>query len=177
MFHQILVAVDRSEMGRQVLAQAIELATMFNARLNLVNVLAIGDEESPNMPVLTGHDFYPGGLSRSVVEIYEELWQDYTERRLKFLRTLADEAIAMGVTTDIYQMLGSPGQSICELAHDINADLIILGRRGLSGLNELFLGSTSNYVLHYAPCSVLTVQGSIKKDVKNPETKQIPTVV
>ncbi len=38
------------------------------------------------------------------------------------------------------------------------ADLIVLGRRGRTGLAEALLGSVSNYVLHHAPCSVLVVQ-------------------
>ena len=46
---------------------------------------------------------------------------------------------------------------ICELAKFWNADLIIMGRRGRSGLAEVFLGSESNYVLHHAPCSVQIV--------------------
>ncbi len=43
----------------------------------------------------------------------------------------------------------------------MGADLIVVGRRGRSGLSELILGSASNYVLHHAPCSVLTLQGKI----------------
>ncbi|CCQ49032.1 hypothetical protein CWATWH8502_2292 [Crocosphaera watsonii WH 8502] len=37
-------------------------------------------------------------------------------------------------------------------------DVIVMGHRGISGLQEFFLGSVSNYVLHHAPCSVLIVQ-------------------
>jgi nucleotide-binding universal stress UspA family protein len=33
-----------------------------------------------------------------------------------------------------------------------------MGRRGRTGLSELFLGSVSNYVTHHAPCSVLTLK-------------------
>ena len=44
------------------------------------------------------------------------------------------------------------------LAKDWNADLIIMGRRGLTGLSEMFLGSVSNYVVHHASCSVLLIQ-------------------
>ncbi|MEO0350033.1 MAG: universal stress protein, partial [Cyanobacteria bacterium P01_A01_bin.15] len=43
-----------------------------------------------------------------------------------------------------------------------NADLIMMGRRGRSGFSELLLGSVSNYVMHHAPCSVLTVQGVLQ---------------
>ncbi|MCZ8054719.1 MAG: universal stress protein, partial [Microcystis sp. LE19-12.2C] len=49
-------------------------------------------------------------------------------------------------------------KTICKVAREENIDLIVIGRRGRSGLGELFLGSVSNYVLHHAPCSVLIVQ-------------------
>jgi len=50
--------------------------------------------------------------------------------------------------------------------------LVVVGRRGHSGLSELFLGSVSNYVLHRAPCSVLTIQGeALKKATQTAEEK------
>jgi nucleotide-binding universal stress UspA family protein len=47
---------------------------------------------------------------------------------------------------------------ICQVAKDWGAELIMVGRRGNSGLSELILGSVSNYVVHHAHCSVLIVQ-------------------
>lgn len=157
MFRKLLVAVDRSDLSHSVFDRGLALAKSMAARLVLLNVLSPEEEESPNMPVLIGQDFYSGGLDRSVVEIYQELWQGYADRGLAMLRSLADEATAAGVSTEMTQRLGSPGRIICEVAQELDVDLIILGRRGRSGLNELLLGSVSNYVMHHAPCSVLTV--------------------
>ncbi len=160
MFHKILVAVDRSPMGKQVFDEALSLAQALGASLALLNVLSLEEEESPNMPVLMGPNAaYPGGISSSVMEIYQELWQAYAERGLKLLRSLAEEAVEAGVPTEILQGVGSPGSTICELAQTLETDLIMMGRRRHSRLNELLLGSASNYVLHHAPCSVLIVQG------------------
>jgi nucleotide-binding universal stress UspA family protein len=44
------------------------------------------------------------------------------------------------------------------MAKSWQADLIVLGRRGLKGISEIFLGSVSNYIVHQALCSVLIVQ-------------------
>ncbi|NJL84581.1 MAG: universal stress protein [Chloroflexaceae bacterium] len=60
--------------------------------------------------------------------------------------------------------VGDPGTQICQLAGEWQADLIIIGRRGLQGLTELLLGSVSNYVVHHAPCSVLVVHSEISRD-------------
>ncbi len=161
MFHKILVAIDRSPVGKQVFAEALSLAQAVGAKLVLLNVLSLEEEESPNMPVLMGPNVaYPGGISSSVMEIYQELWQSYAERGLKLLRSLGEDAVNAGVPTEILQSVGSPGSTICELAQAVHADLIVMGRRQHSRLNELLLGSASNYVLHHAPCSVLTVQGA-----------------
>jgi nucleotide-binding universal stress UspA family protein len=56
--------------------------------------------------------------------------------------------------------VGDPGQVICEVAKSWDADLILMGRNRKSGISELFLGSSSNYVLHHAVCSVLVVQST-----------------
>lgn len=160
MFHKILVAIDRSPVGKQVFVEALSLAKAVGASLVLLNVLSLEEEESPNMPVLMEpNGFYPGGISSSVVEIYQELWQSYADRGVQLLRSLAEDAIKAEVPTEILQSVGSPGSTICELAQTLDADLIVMGRRQHSRLNELLLGSASNYVLHHAPCSVLTVQG------------------
>jgi nucleotide-binding universal stress UspA family protein len=77
------------------------------------------------------------------------------------LRSHQAIAQALDVDTEIHQKLGSnPGRVICDLARGLQSDLIVVGRRGLTGLSEILMGSVSNYVTHYAPCSVLTVQGS-----------------
>ena len=65
----------------------------------------------------------------------------------------------MGISTESKCEVGHPGALIRDLAKDWNADLIVMGRRGLSSLQEVFLGSVSNYILHHAPCSVLVVHG------------------
>jgi len=61
------------------------------------------------------------------------------------------------VDAEFTQNTGSPGRVICEIAKAWQADLIILRRRGYSGLTEMLLGSVSNYVLHHAPCSIHVV--------------------
>jgi nucleotide-binding universal stress UspA family protein len=73
------------------------------------------------------------------------------------LQSFSAQANTSGINTEFTQNTGSPGRKICELATVWNADLIIIGRRGRSGLAEFFLGSVSNYVLHHAPCSVQIV--------------------
>jgi nucleotide-binding universal stress UspA family protein len=68
-----------------------------------------------------------------------------------------DAAIALGIKADSQQILGSPGKTICKVAKETEADLIVVGHRGRWGLTEILLGSVSNYVFHHANCCVLVV--------------------
>jgi nucleotide-binding universal stress UspA family protein len=55
-------------------------------------------------------------------------------------------------------ILGSPAATICEVAEQENADLIVMGSRGKNPVSGLFLGSVSTRVLQFATCPVLIVK-------------------
>lgn len=158
MFHKILVALDDSDSSHQVFAKAVALAEATNASLMLLRVLSPfeGEYSGSIYPAIDG--IYPG-LHRQTVQIYMNQWHQFEQQALESLRSLSCKAIEAGVRAEFTQNFGDPGRTICEVARTWDADLIMVGRRGRAGLSELFLGSVSNYVLHHAPCSVLTVQG------------------
>ena|SRR3990167_1463195 len=60
----------------------------------------------------------------------------------------------------------SAGKSVCEEAEFYQVDVIVVGRRKLSGLQRAVSSSTSSYVLHNAHCSVLVVKYEDSKDEK-----------
>jgi len=157
MFHKILAAVDGSMIGEQAFEQAISLTKAMNAQLMLIHVQAPFESTYPS-PVFPFESTYPGA-SAQAFEIQMEAWEAQHHRGAQLLQALNDRAIAAGVDAQSTQPLGNPGQTICEFAQTWGADLIVIGRRGHTGLDELIVGSVSNYVVHHAPCSVLTVQG------------------
>lgn len=156
MFQKILVAVDCSEMGRHVFHQALELAKPTGAELLLLHVLTAEESGSPEMFVSPGLSYYPV-VNDAVLTVYRERWQHFEEQGLDMLRSLTEMAEANGVKVGYRQIPGSPGRTICAIAEDWDAQLIIMGRRGLSSIREMLLGSVSNYVLHHANCSTLTI--------------------
>ncbi len=160
MFHKILVAIDKSEMSQQVFDKAVSLAKATDARLMLLHVSSPFDEYYLKPGFASVECAYPNLYSGSVSRYMNE-WEEYEREGLDWLRSLAQEAIAQGVKTEFTQNLGDPGQMICALARTWHSDVIIMGRRGRTGLSELFLGSVSNYVLHHAPCAVLVVQHGV----------------
>lgn len=157
MFHKILVAIDNSEMSQQVFEKAVSLAKATDAQMILLHILSPLDEYYLNPGFASVECAYPNLYSGSMSSYMKE-WEEFEKEGLTWLRSLTNEAIAQGVKTEFTQNLGDPGRMICTLARTWQAEIIIMGRRGRTGLSELFLGSVSNYVLHHAPCAVLVVQ-------------------
>lgn len=157
MFHKILVALDQSDSSQLVFDAAINLAKTLNAHLMLVHVLSPTDGFAS--PVFSMPGTYP--LVREDVDFYLKQWRSKETAGLEFLQAKSSLATADGIHTEFTQILGDPGNAICTIAHTWNANLILIGRRGYKGLSELFMGSISNYVVHHAPCSVLTIQGEV----------------
>jgi nucleotide-binding universal stress UspA family protein len=151
MFPKILVAIDDSEFSCTIFEQALALAKTHHSELMIMHVLSLSDDIYPGDPYV--------GIPHAAFQVYAKRWEDRKQTSLIKLRALEEEAAAIGVLAEFTQNAGDPGKLICDLAKSWDANLIVIGRRGLSGLSELFMGSVSNYVLHHAPCHVLTIQG------------------
>jgi nucleotide-binding universal stress UspA family protein len=162
MFHKILVALDQTDFSQQVFDTAISLAQTLDAQLMLVHVLSPLEASYPS-PVFALSGVYPM-LRTEDVEVHWQQWRMAETAGLEFLQSRTAVATAAGVTAEFTQALGDPGRAICALARTWEANLILIGRRGYKGLGEFFVGSVSNYVVHHAGCSVLTVQGNIDLD-------------
>lgn len=154
---KILVALDHSEISDVVLKKAVTLAKSLNAQLMLVHVVSAEESISPRM-MPTGSIM--GGYSEIAsvsFERFREEWQAYVNRGIEMLQARVQQASEAGVAAEYQQLSGGAGIQICESAKTWDADLILIGRRGYSGLKEFIMGSISNYVLHHAPCSVMII--------------------
>ncbi|MDJ0618117.1 MAG: universal stress protein [Calothrix sp. MO_192.B10] len=157
MFQKILVAIDNSEISQLVQEEAQSLAKNMGARVMLIYVQTSFDERYLNPVFLEPDSLYPS-LHTEAVQNYMKQWEELKQEKINWLRSLSQKFSNQGIHTEFTLNFGDPSRMICELAKTWNADLIMLGRRGHTGLSEMFLGSVSNYVLHHAPCSVLTIQ-------------------
>jgi nucleotide-binding universal stress UspA family protein len=70
-------------------------------------------------------------------------------------RTVAREAGAADVVVASDE--GPPADVLLAVATDVNADLLVVGNRGMTGATRFLLGSVANTVSHHAPCDVLVV--------------------
>jgi len=76
------------------------------------------------------------------------------------LGRIQEWAIEYGVMCTTHRLSGNPGKVIVEFAGEIGADLVVVGDRGMHGVNRLLSGSVPNHVVHNAPCSVLVVDST-----------------
>lgn len=157
-YHKILVALDRSTLGETVFQQAATIAQQQQSQLLLIHCISI--ENTMISP-------YPSFYSEEMVnfsQLVQERFQQESQDAQQWLTDCEKRATEQGIKTESQWKVGDPGRIIRELAKDWKADLIVIGRRGLTGISEMFLGSVSNYILHHAPCSVLVVQGEVLKN-------------
>jgi nucleotide-binding universal stress UspA family protein len=154
MFKKILLAISDSCDSELVLESGLNLAEKFGAKLLLLHVL------SSSLP--TGFNPLVGGLFPIVNDVaidrYIKEWKEYEKIETERLQEYARQAKERGSKAEISQNFGDAGRMICEVAKNWSADAIVMGRNQKSMLSEVFIGSTSNYVLHHAPCSVMVVR-------------------
>jgi nucleotide-binding universal stress UspA family protein len=173
MFNQLIVALDYSEFARPVLDEAISLAGAMGAQLMLLHVLS--PEDSPGYQLsLYAEGYYPP-LNDS--DLYYQEWSAFKNRSLQHLEADTDTAKAAGVSAEFTQLYGSPGSSICEFARHWNADLILMGRHGRTGIREFLLGSVSNYVLHHGHCAVLVLNPPAQSPTVSVQAEALQTKV
>jgi nucleotide-binding universal stress UspA family protein len=153
MLHKILVATTSSEANHHVFDHALMLAKATNAHLGLLHVT--DPDETTETPPSYLESLKPY-LSDEEADLRCYVGHFETLEPDRFA-ALVGKATAEGVSTDCIHCFGDPERTISDFAEAWKADLIVVGRRGRSGMTEFFLGSVSNYTLHHAPCSVYVV--------------------
>jgi universal stress protein A len=138
----ILCPTDFSESSQAALSVALDLATRLGSRIDLVHIL--------HVPIYVGWEDSPAGLAATA-----QLLEESRARVQQQLEATAKEYAARGVPTSVHQYEGTPHQKIAELSKD--ADLVVLGTHGRTGLPHLLLGSVAERVVRTAHCPVMTV--------------------
>jgi universal stress protein A len=138
---KILVPVDFSDCSRKALQYAIPFAKQFGASITLLHVVQIN---------------FVGGEFGSID--YPLLENELKEGRAKLLDRLLQEEIRNDIPADASMRIGQPLSEIIKAAKELEIDLIIISTHGHTGLKHVFLGSTAESVVRYAPCPVLTVR-------------------
>jgi nucleotide-binding universal stress UspA family protein len=130
-----------SEFSKEVMEKTFIIASAFSSDLHLVSVV--------KMSKLVAEE---GDLPMSEVKREENEYSNHH-------KTLIDKYFAgTSLLVESKVLHGDPSSKICDFAHSVSADLIIIGSTSKSGFKRIFLGDTSEAVSHNAPCSVLIVK-------------------
>lgn len=145
---RILVPIDGSKSADKAVEQAIGMAVLCHSELDFVYVANVNGFVG-GYP-LSDSDLYPNVELENVVEAGKIILED------------AAEKVPAGIAAHIHSVHGEPEEQILLLADSLNADLIVMGSRGLSALKSAFLGSVSQYVVEHAKCPVMVVKADKK---------------
>ncbi|MDB6111357.1 MAG: putative universal stress protein [Pedosphaera sp.] len=139
---RILVPTDFSPGSRAALHYAASLAQTFGAQITLLHVVPL--------------DFSEGDFSLINYPFSGGRWLHQAQQQLA---EWMERETAGPVSATTLVRLGPPVAEIVRVAAELKSDLIVLATRGHTGLSHVFLGSTTERVVRYAPCPVLTVKG------------------
>ena len=145
MFTRIVVGTDGSETAAAAVGQAIELAKLTGAKLSIVSAYSPVSErrvqgEKLSAPADVQYEIGP----REDVNM--------------ILDAAAADARGQSVEVQTHPVQADPADAIIDVAEQTNADLIVVGNKGMTGTRRFLLGSVPNNVSHHAPCSVIIVR-------------------
>ncbi len=126
MFETVLLTLDQSKESKQTSKQALQLALSHGSRLIVLSVL------QPQEPLMND--------------------QESVETLLAQARELAEKA---GINCQILERKGNPPFVICDVADELDVDVIVMGTRGINLSGDSL--STAARVIELAPCPVLVV--------------------
>ena len=136
MFKTILFPVDQSREAREAAETVAQLVKTYDSRLILLSVVEKTED---------GQGVSQGGIMTSV------------EAVAKLLQGAQALFAEKGVEAEILEREGKPPFIICDVADETNAELIVMGSRGLGLTSEGASESVTNLVINLAPCPILII--------------------
>jgi nucleotide-binding universal stress UspA family protein len=144
---RILAPTDFSELSKQGLTSALELADAFGAKLLLLHVV-----EPPPYPV---EGVMPSGLGGTMLD-------DLERQAGRELAQMLPETPGRKVEVTRRVVVGIPYRKIIEVAEEEKSDLIVMTTHGRTGLSHLVMGSVTEKIVRTAPCPVLTIRPALE---------------
>jgi len=138
---QVVVGYDFSHSGNAALYRAIALSS--RAPFHVLHFACVVDRHAP-LPALAHH----GKVDYAYTEHLQQMLTDLIAQELR----AAD--IQSRVHFFVHVRIGKPAEELLALARDVGADLIIVGSKGLTGVERFVLGSVSERVVREAKCTV-----------------------
>ena len=144
----ILVPIDFSACSKGAFESAVAWGKHFGATVHVLHAYHIPPVVLPD-----------GGFA-----ISQELSAKIAAASQTALRAYLAQVASAGVTLKAHVHQTEPAASILEVASEVDADLIVMGTHGRSGMSRALLGSVAEKILRSSPVPVLIVPGLHKAD-------------
>jgi len=141
---KILAPIDRSKYREKIIAYAISLGKAWGAEITAVHVI------DPGRGV-------PGGRVKEKELEREEMAIRPAEELLNEVDLQAKKE-SISIKKEVIEESDSVGKAIIDYATKNNMDVIVIGTMGMSVVEEIFLGSVANDVIHHAHCPVFAIR-------------------
>jgi nucleotide-binding universal stress UspA family protein len=142
---KILIALNYDPSAQKIAETGYSLATAMNARVILLHVISDASSYASlnYSPIMGADNFNNLNVIEPVItdELLKKTAQEYLDKSKKHL---GDENIETIVRD------GDFGNSILEVAAEMNVDVIVMGSHGRSGLDKILMGSIAEKVLHHS---------------------------
>lgn len=139
----ILVPTDFSELSNEAVDYALSTAKRLGAKILFLHTLDWGERVDEMTP------------------LYDEGFAFIKDQAGAFLTDLVERATGLGLEASKEMADGVPFVEIIRTARKCEADLIIMGTHGRTGLSHLMIGSQAEQVVRQAPCPVLTIRSPL----------------
>jgi nucleotide-binding universal stress UspA family protein len=134
MFKTVLFPIDQTRESRQAAEVVANVVKTYSSRLIILSVVEIPEEGEA-----TNSDMTSAEAIAKLLEDAKNLFQ------------------SEGINSETIERQGKPAFTICDVADEIEADLIVMGCRGIGLTEEGVTDSVSNRVINLSPCPVLVV--------------------
>jgi nucleotide-binding universal stress UspA family protein len=153
MFKTILVAYDGSEQSKHAIDYAADMANSCTGKLIILTVVP-----KVTLPVFPDEGFgtLPVSSTQDWVEYQDKMSASYKKSQDDAMKDL--KAYYPKLTAEAILLEGRPSSTIVEQAEKNQADLIVIGSRGLGGISGWILGSTSRRVVESCTKPVLVIK-------------------
>jgi len=145
----VVLAMDFSSDSKGAAGFLSKLRLPRGSRVMLLHVEEDADRELARI----------SGMGRvDLTQAVERAMRERKRRTLRMLEQMGRRFTQQGLAVDRVFAEGAPAEEILRAAERHRADLIVMGSKGLTGLDRYLLGSVSRKVARHAPCSVLVVR-------------------
>lgn len=140
---RIVIPYDHSPLSKKALETAIKLAKQdIEIELDIITVVNVTMPSSYYVALNVEEEFEVQiAEAKKILNEAEQNVKDHIPNR-----------------ASTFVLDGNPAEMIVEFVKQNDADLVVMGSRGLSGLKELFLGSVSHNVVQKSPCPVFIIK-------------------